>query len=56
MERYKLKTMLLSDDDVRVFLESLEHAAKREDISEEDRARLEVLREQLREKFDGGGE
>lgn len=52
MERYKLKTMLLSDEDVRVFLETLEHAADREDISDEDRARVKSLRERLNEQFE----
>lgn len=54
MERYKLKTMLLSDEDVRVFLESLDRSAENFDVPHEDRVRARKLREELKERFDGG--
>lgn len=51
MERFKLKTLLLTDDDLRVLMESLWHSLQRADISNEDRDRLRDLRERLGEKF-----
>lgn len=51
MERFKLKTLLLSDKDVDVLLESLWHSIQRGDIPDEDRDRLYKLREQIAEKF-----
>lgn len=51
MERYKLATVLLSDDDVRVLMESLWHSVQRGDIPDDDRERMHKLRQQLGEKF-----
>lgn len=51
MERFKLKTVLLSNDDVRVLMESLWHAAQRGDLSDEDRERVHELRDRLGERF-----
>lgn len=51
MERYKLRTVLLTDEDVRVFMESLQHSSQREELPEEDRARLSDLRERLGDRF-----
>lgn len=51
MERYKLKHVLLSDEDLRVLMESLAHSAEREDISREDGARVVSLRDRLAEWF-----
>jgi hypothetical protein len=51
MERYKLKTLLLSDEDLRVLMESLWHAFQRADIPPEDHARIKDLRERFGEKF-----
>jgi hypothetical protein len=39
MERYKLIHVLLSEEDVRVLMESLWHACQRGDIPDEDRER-----------------
>lgn len=49
LERYKLATAVLSEDDIRVLMESLWHACQRGDISDDDRARAHVLRERLGE-------
>lgn len=54
MERYKLATVLLSEDDVRVLMESLWHACQRADIPDEDRERARALRAGLGEKFKAG--
>lgn len=51
MERYKLKTCLLSDDDLRVLMESLWHSAQRADVPDEDRDRIRDLRKRLGERF-----
>jgi hypothetical protein len=51
MERYKLIHVLLSEEDVRVLMESLWHACQRGDIPDEDRERARVLRASLGEKF-----
>jgi hypothetical protein len=51
MERYKLIHVLLSEEDVRVLMESLWHACQRGDIPDEDRERARVLRTSLGEKF-----
>lgn len=51
MERFKLKTCLLSDEDLRVLMESLWHSIQRGDISDEDRERAHKLREQFKERF-----
>lgn len=51
MERYKLKTCLLSDDDLRVLMESLWHSLQRADLPDEDYDRLRELRERFSEKF-----
>lgn len=52
MERYKLKTLLLTDDDLRVLMESMWHSIQRADLPDEDRGRLYELRERFGEKFD----
>lgn len=54
MERYKLATLLLSGEDVKVLMESLWHACQRGDIPDEDRERARVLRASLAEKFKVG--
>lgn len=51
MERYKLKTLLLSDEDLRVLMESLWHSFQRADIPPEDHDRIKDLRERFGEKF-----
>lgn len=51
MERYKLLTVLLSEDDARVLMESLWHSAQRGDVPGEDHERMRVLRTSLGEKF-----
>lgn len=56
MERYKLKTILCSDEDVRVLMESLEHSEGREDLPCKDRLRARDLRERLDDCFKRQGE
>lgn len=51
MERYQLKTCLLSDEDLRVLMESLWHTVQRADVSDEDRDRIRDLRKRFGEKF-----
>lgn len=51
MERYKLKTLLLTDDDLRVLMESLWHSVQRADVSPDDKERISNLRERFGEKF-----
>lgn len=51
MERYKLKTLLLSDEDLRVLMESLWHSFGRADVPPEDKERISDLRERFGEKF-----
>lgn len=52
MERYKLKTLLMTDEDVRVLMESLERSAHSKEVPDEDRARAYQLRERIGERFD----
>jgi hypothetical protein len=47
MERVKLLTVLLSDEDIAVLMEALWHACQRGDISDEDRTRAHKLRKEL---------
>lgn len=52
MERHPLKTLLMSDEDLRVMMEALWHAVQRGDISDADRVRAYKLRAQFKEKFE----
>lgn len=51
MERYKLKHVLLSDEDLRVLRESLAHSSERDDLPNEDLARLQSISDRLAEWF-----
>lgn len=52
MEHFKVANVLLSDEDIRVLLETLWHTCQRWDIPSEDRARARSLRERLGEQLD----
>jgi hypothetical protein len=55
MERYKLTTLLMTDEDVRVLQESLVRTAENEEVSEVDRVRARDLCERVSERFHVGG-